>query len=105
MKLSEAQAQLANGHIGCIAEYRSSKAEEIKYTEKATGRQAIMKTLRHNLELGDVAVAFNERVEDSFNVADYKPPYQKGQKVLVSLTSLQNDKGVVRAAGKLTPLI
>jgi hypothetical protein len=102
MKQAEAIKRIENGEfLGGIAEYRSSKAETIKFLDKKTGRMAEMKSLRHNIEVGEVAVALNQRVEDTFNVDDYKPPFKKGQRVLVRLTEMNMDKGLVRARGTL----
>jgi hypothetical protein len=101
VKSTDLPKVLADGFLGFVAEYRNSKAEAINYTDKMSGRAATLKTLRHGLEVNGEAVAFNERVPDSFKIEDYKAPFAKGQKVLVTLTSLQNDKGVIRASGKL----
>lgn len=102
MKLADALKQIENGKfLGGLAEYRSSNAEIIKYQDKKTGRMAEMAMLRHNIEVGDVAVAINERTEDGFKVETYKPPYKKGQKVLVVLQSMETDKGLIRARGTL----
>lgn len=104
MKKEAAHKLLEEGYLGFIAEYRGSKAETINYMDKKSGKAASMNTLRHNLELGETAIAFNERVDDAFKVTEYKQPYKKGQKVLVFLTSLQNDKGVTRASGRIEAL-
>lgn len=105
MKLTDALKNIENGKfLGGIAEYRSSVAETIKYQDKKTGRMQEMAMLRHNIEVGDVAVAINERTADDFKAADYKSPYKKGQKVLVCLQSMETDKGLVRARGTLTAI-
>lgn len=102
MKLTEALKKLETGaFLGGIAEYRSSCAETIKYQDKKTGRMAEMAMLRHNIEVGDVAVAINERTTDDFKADAYKSPFKKGQKVLVCLQSMETDKGLVRARGTL----
>lgn len=105
IKLAEALKQIELGKfLGGIAEYRSSTAETVKYQDKKTGRMAEMALLRHNVEVGDVAVAINERTTDDFKADTYKSPYKKGQKVLVCLQSMETDKGLVRARGTLTAI-
>jgi hypothetical protein len=102
MTKTEALKRIENGEfLGGIAEYRSSSAETIKYQDKKTGRMAEMSMLRHNIEVGDVAVALNERTSDGFNASAYKSPFKKGQRVVVRLQGMEIDKGLVRARGTL----
>ena len=101
MKMDQILKQLAEGRLSFIGEYRGSKAEEIRYTDKATGRAATLMTLRHTIEIGADAIAYNERTAEGFKPAEYVSPFKKGAKVLCHLTKLAQDKGVLRAEGRL----
>jgi len=101
MKLSEAVAKWQAGDRLLFGEYRASKAEVIKYRDKTSHQMTEMKMLRHTVEIGSDSVQVNERVDDNFDVAGYKPPFTKGQKVVVFVDSLLIEKGVPNARGKL----
>jgi len=104
MKKTEASTLLSGGYLGFIAEYRSSKPAEVPYVSKATGRSAIMKKVTHTLEVNGESVVMTEMLKDDANLAEYKAPAEKGASVLVHLQSLENDKGSIRARGRVEKL-
>jgi len=101
MKLTQAVEQWQGGARLLFGEYRSSKAEVIKYRDKTSHQMTQMSMLRHTVEIGADSVQVAERVEDNFDAAGYKSPFQKGQKVVVFLDSLVIERGVPTARGKL----
>jgi len=101
IKLSEAVERWQKGERLLFGEYRSSKAESIKYRDKTSHQITSMNMLRHTVEVGPDSIQVNERVEDTFNPETYKSPFVKGQKVVIFLDSLLIEKGVPSARGKL----
>jgi len=101
IKLTEAVERWKNGERLLFGEYRSSKAEVIKYRDKTSHQMTEMKMLRHTVEVGPDSVQLAERVEDNFDASSYKSPLTKGQKVIIFLDSLLIERGVPTARGKL----
>ncbi len=104
MKKEMALKKIESGFIGFFAEYRGSRAETIQYVDKKTGRATSMSVLRHALEVNGEPILFSERTADNFKPDDYISPFKKGQIVLAGLTRYENDKGAVRASGRLEPV-
>jgi len=85
MKTAELLALLAGGTVVTIAEWRGADAAPIEYMDKATGKKAEMTGIRHSVELGNKALVATEDVPEGFKADDYKPPFKKGDKVVLVL--------------------
>lgn len=104
MDKKTATSEWLTGRMLLVAEYRSSAAEVIQYRDKQTGKAATLKTLTHQVELGNTSVQVRERVDDNFDTAGFKAPFKKGTMVIFRVESLTRDKGVFKGAGVLEPL-
>lgn len=107
MKKEQALKEFSEGKLlGFIGEYRSTKAELIKFLDKKTGRSSQFVGIRSTVELSTgESVIFSERAPDDLvDPAKYVPSLKRGQQVVAVLSSYQNDKGALRAAGKLIVL-
>lgn len=100
----DAIALFLAGKPVAMGEYRSSEAETIQYRDRETGRAASFPQLRHIVELGNKSVVVSERVGDGFNSAEYKSPFRKGQRVVVEITSLEVQRGMISVRGMLLPI-
>lgn len=100
MKRDEALKLLAGGYLGCLAEYRSCKTDEIPYVSKKTGRSQVMKKAAHNLEVGGQSVQMAEILKDDTDLTKFTPPAKKGQTVFVHLRELKDEFGMVSARGR-----
>jgi len=105
IKQEEVTKRLLGGVVGFLGEYRHSKAEMLQWRDKTTGKAMHAPVLRHTVETTTATISITERVADDFDVAGFKPPFTKGQKVLVELTELKLDKGNLSGRGSLPPVI
>jgi len=98
-------ADWEKGEFIAIGEYRMSKAEEISWRDKQTGRAMSAPILRHTIEFGSLGVSVSERVPEGRKLEDIKVVgLHKGDKVAVYLTELLTQKGMVSARGRLVNL-
>lgn len=100
MKESEV-ARLALLSPVVVCEYRSTRAQEIKYRDKVTGKQQVMPLCEHGIEIGETQVRVSERLPDGADIALIKPPFKKGQRCILAVESWSVEKGQTRASGKL----
>lgn len=96
-------AHVRQGHFATIAEYRFSKAEMLNWRDKATGQPRSAPTLRHTVEMGDQAVAVSESLPQNISrLEDVPPPkFRKGDIVILTITELTRDRGLVSCRGTL----
>lgn len=92
------------GNVVALGEYRSSKPETIHYRDKESGRAAEFSQLRHTVEFGAESVQVSERVAEDFKPSEYKPPFKKGEKVLVQITAMEVSRGLISVRGTLCPV-
>lgn len=100
----DAIAMFLAGHPVVLGEYRSSEAEVINWRDKTTGKALSAPVLRHVVEFGSKSVIINERVEENFDILNYRSPYRKGSKVLVELASMESQRGVISCRGNVIPV-
>lgn len=104
MTNKELMEQIMAGKPLVVVEYRSSKAENIKWRDKETQKTLTGVFLRHTVEAGEVSVAVNERTGEDFKADGYKAPFKKGEKCVLVFTDYQTVKGATSARGVLVPL-
>lgn len=85
----------------CVVEYRGTVTDVINWRDPASGRTVQIKKATHNVEAGTNPVAISEKLEDSVDVASYKPPFKKGDMCVWLIGSMSKTKGVARYTGKL----
>jgi hypothetical protein len=67
-------------------EYRGTLAEPLSFIDKDTGKRIERQRVIHNFEDEDgTAVRVNDPTAQEIDLASYKPPFKKGQLVLVEL--------------------
>lgn len=91
------------GEFLAVGEYRHSKCETINWRDKQTGRAMTAPVLRHTVEFGDQSVAVSERLPDNITKEEEVPPvkWKKGQLVVLRITELTRNLGLVSARGEL----
>jgi len=104
MKKAEAIKQWEVGSFLIPVEFRKSIAEVIAWRDKATGKAMTAPVVRHTVETATATLTVNERVPDDFNVGNFKQPFEKGKRVLLSVTELHQERGNFTARGVLLPL-
>jgi len=87
-----------------IGEFRNHKIDHVTWRDQSSGRTMTGDFLKHSVESGSDSLLVSERTPVDFDPSKYVCPFKKGQKVLVSLTSLTQSKGVFSASGKLEPI-
>lgn len=102
--IDQAVSEWKAGNLIALVEYRSSKAEPITWSDRETGRAMKAVTLTHVVENDKTSMIVSERVPETFDYANYVPPFKKGEKVLVQITSVARAKGVTTLYGTLEPL-
>jgi len=99
-----AAVMVAPGGFYALGEYRGTKAETVNYRDKQTGNRASFSSINHVVETGDQTVTVQERLPDGADIKAVKPPFKKGQKVLVQVESIERVSGFIRATGTMTPV-
>lgn len=97
---------IRSGNFATIGEYRFSKAEMINWRDKTNGQARSAPMLRHTVELGADAIAVNEPLPASIQKVEDIPPHmlnahKKGDTVLIIVTELTRERGLVSCRGKL----
>jgi len=101
MKLNEVLQRIQAGERILIGEYRSSKCETINWRDKVSGKPLSAAAVRHVVEFGPDSVVIAERTAENFEVAKFKAPASKGQKVACHFTEFLTERGVMSARGTL----
>lgn len=97
---------IRRGNFATIGEYRFSKAEMINWRDKQNGQARSAPILRHNVELGADAITVNEPLPNSIQKTEDIPPHmltahKKGDTVIVIVTELTRERGLVSCRGTL----
>lgn len=92
----QAQNAFRAGKLCINVEYRSSKCEPIEWTDKTTKQLCRGVTLTHSVENDEGGLLVSERIESTFDWKAYKPPFRRGQRILVFFRMLSQDKGVTK---------
>jgi len=106
MKSSDVVREVLAGRLLVVAEYRSFKPDSVRMRDKASGQTVIKPKVLHSLEFGDVQVTISEWLPDGVSILDAKPPFNKGQKVVVRMKTLEpvNFGASYTMTGALEPL-
>lgn len=103
--LEQAVSEFKSGKLCAIAEYRSSKADRIKWRDKETQRVMTGVTLTHAVEFNGTTAMVNERVDEgTFDERAYVSPYVRGSSVLVNIDLVTKTKGITTIYGTLDPI-
>lgn len=94
-------AHIEKGDFATLGEYRMSKAEMLSWRDKQTGQARSAPVLRHTVEVGDKSITVNERVPDNTKLEDIRIPHHKGDPVVLVITELAIDRGIVSCRGTL----
>lgn len=105
MTQKQAIESFLSGKPLLVVEYRSSKAERIKWRDKES--RAVMEAplLRFSCEAADgTAYVINQRVPDTFDETKYVPPFAKGARVILEFVSMTIERGIVHFQGSISEL-
>lgn len=96
--------RVRKGEVIMVGEWRQCNVEAVKMRDPKTGtiRQAVV--LRHGLETVKEQFSLSEWMPDGTDPKSVVVPYVKGQRVLVLLTSLARERGLLTVGGKLEAL-
>jgi len=101
MKTSQLNDELLRGHPLLVAEYRRGNVEKINFRGK-DGKPAEMVVCRHTVETETQSIAVSEFVDkDKVDVNKWKPPFEKGAKIVIRLTGLERNQGAITARGEM----
>jgi len=105
-KITDAVKRFTEGAFIVIAEYRGFKPDAMRYRDKKTGNRVSSPILVHSIEVGASQVKVTEWLPDDAPVgADGLPtatqPFKKGDKVVLQIENLENERGQYSARGKL----
>jgi len=98
---SELIAQILQGGIWAIGEYRLGKADVIKWRDKTSGKAMEGVVARHTIECGAEALVFSPRLPEGYAVADFGPLLPKGTKCALQVNRVEVDKGNTTVSGTL----
>lgn len=106
MKMEQVIAEVRAGRLLVVGEYRSFKPDAVRMRDKATGAMVSKPKVLHALEFGDVQVTISEWLPDGVSIIDVKPPFAKGDKVVVRMKTLEpvNFGASYTMTGTLEPL-
>jgi len=102
IKLSpEIQSRVLKGESLMVAEYRQTQIETVKMRDKVTGASRSSTVLRHGLETHKEQVSLSEWLPDGSDPKNIKLPASKGQMVVVVLTSMTRERGLLTIGGTM----
>jgi len=102
MTKKQAVEAFERGEPVLLLEYRSSRAETIRWRDEHTRTVLTAPMLTHTVENEKQAMFVAEQIDEkSFDPLAYKSPFQKGQKFVVFVSSMQVAKGVTSIRGRL----
>lgn len=104
MTKAEALKMIESGEPMFLVEYRSSKCEKVEWRNKDTGRPDSFVKVTHNVEMGNLSFPVSERAPDGTSPETYKPPFNKGQRCALHVSSFGQWQGKNITAGRLEPL-
>jgi len=104
MNQKELQDKLATGVPLAVVEYRNSKCDVVEWRDKESGKMRSFVKLMHSVETATDAFQVSERTDDTFKPDSYKPPFKKGQRVVLLLDHWAETKGVLNVGGSLVAL-
>lgn len=99
MKLTKENVQhigvlLSEGVILGVGEYRTCTTRELKFKDEKSDKEVVRKIVEHGLEFGNEQITVSEWLPDGANLADVKPPVQKGEPVVVQIQSFSPKYGI-----------
>jgi len=104
VKIEQVQKLMQGGGVFAIGEFRKSKLENVKYRDKQTGKMAEFNSHVHTIETGEDTIFVQDRIEDGTDPHTLKPPFPKGVKVIVGITTLERVQGFLRATGTMSAI-
>jgi len=84
-----------------IVEYRSFKEDTIRYRDKKTGNTIERIIIKHAVEMGANQVSVTEWLPDDAKPGMAKPPFTKGQRVILELEGMEREQAFYKASGTL----
>lgn len=106
MKIEDSVKMFHDGQPVLIVEYRSSKAERIRWRDKESRNTLEAPILRFSCEASDgTPYIVNERVPDTFKETEYKSAFMRGEKVILKFTTMSIERGIMHFQGALEPLV
>lgn len=105
MKIQEVQKLFLAGSLVVLGEFRMAAVDGIDYRDKKTGNARHADVIKTTLEIGNKTLTLTEFVrEENFKPENWKCPFKKGQRVVVELDGLMENKGILTGSGTLHPL-
>lgn len=105
MKQVEVHKMFNDGKPVILCEYRSSKAERIKWRDKTSRATLEAPILRHSVEAADgTPYVVNERVPETFDETKFASQIKKGEKVALLFESMTSEKGIKHFGGQILQL-
>jgi len=102
MKTLEATKRFLAGEPLMVAEFRMAVVDVINFRDKKTGAARSADVIKTTVETATRSITFTEFVRDEKFVADkFVPSFQKGDKVVIQLESLQESRGIMTGGGIL----
>lgn len=97
---------IEQGHFATIGEYRFSSGEMLNWRDKQTGQARSAPIYRHTVEVGSAAITVSEPLPPSVQKLEDIPPakHKKGDTVILIITELSRDRGLVTCRGNLEGL-
>jgi hypothetical protein len=106
MKLNDVVKMFDAGQPVLVVEYRSSKAERIRWRDKESHNTLEAPILRHSCEAADgTPYVVNERVPDTFKETEFKSLFKRGDKVVLKFTAMNVERGIQHFQGALESLV
>lgn len=104
-KKSEIMRQWETGKPVLLVEFRSSKAERIKWRDRESKATMEAPLLRHSVEAEDgTPYIVNERVPETFDETKFQASFKKGDKCVLLFASMAVERGIAHFQGSLEKL-
>jgi len=108
--IKQVNERVLEGQILAVAEYRGFRLEVIRYRDKKTGAAVSAPIVTHSVELGAKQARVAEwlpdetPIDDKGLAANYVPAFKKGDRIIIKVESLKNDRGSCTIGGPMYKL-
>lgn len=96
--------RIENGDVVMIAEWRQCNVDTVKLKDKVSGAVRVSTVCRHGLETSKEQVSCSEWLPDGTDAKSVKIPFAKGQAVVIVVTSVNREKGLLTVGGHIEAL-
>jgi hypothetical protein len=104
MKQSEFIKAVMDGKTLSKGKYLTGMAEDRTWRDRESGREMNGKFCTHNVMVGQKVMMVSEDLPPGVKASEWKSPFQFNDDIVLEIDSIVNQKGALKARGKIQRL-